>query len=97
MGGYAVDVTTMAAPSGTNTISIRLPADICHSSRELAKRRGISLSALVQESLKAAVDEEEDQRFYDSFTLLGQDMEMSDVEYALPAQREVMLGGDSQE
>lgn len=81
----------MPSSTATTTISVRLPEELHRKSREIAKRRNLSLNTLVQESLAAAIQAEEDLLFYESFTLLGQDAEMCDVEYALPAQREVML------
>lgn len=81
----------MAAANDVATISIRLPDDLYRASRELAEHRGISLNALVREGLSALIEAEEERRFHDSFALLGEDLEESDVEYALPAQREVML------
>ena len=81
----------MDAASGITTVSVRLPASLHRASREVAERRGISLNSLVRESLEAVVRAEEEKAFFDSFTLLGQDAAECDVEYALPAQREVML------
>ena len=81
----------MPPSSAATTISVRLPEELHRKSREAAKRRNLSLNALVQESLAAVIQAEEERLFYESFTLLGQDAEMCAVEYALLAQREVML------
>jgi len=75
------------------TFTVRVPGDLYESSRNVAKRRGMSVNALVQESLARLVQEEEDAAFYDSFTLLGQDAEESSVEFAVAAQSEVVNGG----
>ena len=76
--------------SNQATMSIRLPAGLHQASRDLARRRGISLNSLVEESLVALIAADEEERFFQSFTLLGQDESECDVEFALPAQREVM-------
>jgi len=82
--------------SDTATVSLRLPVGLHKASRELAARRGMSLNALVLEGLAALIDAEEEKRFFDSFTLLGQDEECN-AGFALPAQREVVLGDTAQE
>ncbi len=87
----------MAAAGDATTISVRLPEDLYRASRQLAKRRGLSLNALVREGLATVLKSEEEKRFFDSFTLLGQDLEGCDVEYALPAQGEVMLRDEAPE
>lgn len=81
----------MADASGISVISVRLPTGLHRASRALAERSGKSLNALVRDALAGLLQADEEKRFFDSFTLLGQDAEECDVEYALPAQREVML------
>ncbi len=72
-------------------ITIRLPQALHEAAAGLARRRGISLSRLVQESLEAALKADEDRRLREEFDLLGRDKELTDVEYAFEAQREVVL------
>ncbi len=72
-------------------ITIRLPQALHEAAVQLAKRRRVSLSRLVQESLEAALEADEDRRLREAFDLLGQDKELTDVEYAFEAQREVVL------
>jgi len=87
----------MAAAGDATTISIRLPEAMYRASRQLAKRRGISLNALVRDGLAALLKAEEEKRFFDSFSLLGQDVDECDVEYAATAQGEVMLRDEAPE
>jgi len=72
-------------------MTVRLPLHLYRAGREFARRRRISLNRLVQESLQAAIEAEEERQLYDEFTLLGQDTEECDVEYAFQAQREVVI------
>ncbi len=81
----------MGSDGAVTSVSVRLPGPLYQASRDLARRRGISLNALLREGLAAALQADEEQRFYDSFTVLGGDAEGCEVEYALPAQQEVML------
>jgi hypothetical protein len=71
--------------------TVRLPRKLYRASSAAAKRRKVSLNRLVQESLAAAIRAEDDTRLYEEFTLLGQDKELTDVEYAFEAEQEVVL------
>jgi hypothetical protein len=71
--------------------TVRLPRKLYRASSAAAKRRKVSLNRLVQESLAAAIRAEDDRRLYEEFTLLGQDKELTDVEYAFEAEQEVVL------
>jgi hypothetical protein len=71
--------------------TVRLPRKLYRASSAAATRRKVSLNRLVQESLAAAIRAEDDKRLYEEFTLLGQDKELTDVEYAFEAEQEVVL------
>ena len=77
--------------SELRSLSVRLPSALHEASKELAEREGVSLNALIQDCLAARLRAEEERRFFDSFTELGQDLEECDVEHALAAQQEVVL------
>ncbi|MCS6860730.1 MAG: hypothetical protein NZT92_10480 [Abditibacteriales bacterium] len=79
----------------TKTLTVRLPLDLYQASSEVAKRRRISLNALVQEGLHAVMRAEDYARLYEAFGQLGEDAEQSDVEFAIPAQWEVVRRGDA--
>ena len=81
----------------TKFLTLRLPPDLYQSSRLVAEQRHISLNALIQESLQALVRAEQQRRLFDDYTRLGEDAEGCDVDYALAAQREVILAGDAPE
>jgi predicted transcriptional regulator len=74
----------------TKAMSIRLPVDIYENSSKIARRRRVSMNRLVQEGLESLLKQEEGQRLYDAFGQVGADQEESEVEFALPAQREVI-------
>jgi hypothetical protein len=73
------------------TLTVRLTPELYSAAQRAAKQRAVSLNTLLQESLAAALRSAEEQQRYDDYTLLGQDAEMCDVEYAAHAQAEVML------
>jgi predicted transcriptional regulator len=79
----------------TKAFTVRLPADLYHTSSELARRRQVSLNALIQEALAAILKAEEVARLYEAFGELGEDAEEASVEYALPAQWEILRRGNS--
>ena len=76
----------------TNALTLRLPPDLYQLGHQIARQRHISLNAFILESLQAMVQQEQQRKLYDDFTLLGEDMEGSDVEYAFAAQRDAVLG-----
>lgn len=77
--------------SDRKTLTIRLAPPLYRTVRDLARRRRKSVNGLVEEALLREIKTEAERRLYDAFGLLGEDAD-SDVEYALPAQREVVLG-----
>ena len=77
------------------TLTVRMPPELYSAVQKMARRREMSLNTLLQESLTASLRAEEEQQRYNEYTLLGQDAEMCDVEYAIYAQAEVMLSAGS--
>ena len=84
----------MSADTGSRSLTVRISPNVYESSRIIARKRQISLNALIQQSLEALIWAEEEQASDDAYTLLGQNAEECDVEYAIYAQAEVMLGND---
>jgi len=68
-------------------LTVRLPEPLYTQSRELAKKRHISVNALIQQSLEAFARAEEERALYHAFSIVGED---AHVEYAVDAQREVL-------
>jgi hypothetical protein len=75
--------------STTKSVTFKLPEQLYVASSAVARRRRISMDTLLQESL-ASVIREEEQVLYDSFTVLGDDPEGTDVEFAFLAQVEAI-------
>jgi len=63
--------------------TLRLPEALYARSQVLARKRGVSLNALIRQLL-------EEQTIVDAFTQLGE-MGDTDMEFAMPAQSEVIL------
>jgi len=80
-------------PSATSkTLTVRLDCELYSAAQKIAQQRHVSLNALVQLSLEETLRAAEERARYDAYTLLGQDKDECDVEYAIHAQSEVMLG-----
>lgn len=75
------------------SLTVRLPDDLYETARAVARRREVSLNALVQQGLEALARQEQDAHLYEAFGLLGEDAAEADVEFAQPAQREVLARG----
>ena len=76
-------------------MTVRLPLDIYRASAQVAKRRQVSLSGLVQESLRATLERENQRQLYQAFSRVGEDTDETDVGFAFDAQAEVVRDGES--
>ena len=81
----------MNTTPSARAITLRLPPALHTAIAQAARRRHQSINALIQQNLEALVRAEEEQARYDAYTLLGQDAEECNVDYAIYAQAEVML------
>lgn len=84
----------MAQIMASKTLTVRLPAEIYSTVQKMAQQRAISLNTLLHESLLQTIRANEEQQRYDEYSLLGQEIELCDVEYAIHAQAEVMLNAE---
>jgi len=75
-------------------LTVRLPRDLYEASAEVANRRQMSLNALVREGLAVVLKQEQYALLYDAFGRLGQDAAESDVDFAAPAQWEIIRRGN---
>lgn len=71
-------------------LTIRLPDAVYDDTRELAKERRQSMNEFIASCVQQALLIREEQRLYEAFTLVGEDREESSVEFAIPAQQEVV-------
>lgn len=81
-------------PTATKALTVRMPTGLYEASAAMAKRRKVSLNALVQQGLSGLLKTEEYARLYEAFGELGEDTEESDVEFAAHAQWEVASRGE---
>ena len=85
----------MPKPAVNHTVSLRLSSDMYRRTTELARRRNKSVNALLQEGVCRLLQDEEDRTLSDAFDLLARHPADTDVEYAIHAQSEVILGDES--
>lgn len=71
------------------TLTVRLPVELYNASAHLARKRKVSLNALVEQGLQTLGQQEAEKALWDEFTLLGGDEEASAVGFAELAQSEV--------
>ena len=74
-----------------HAITLRLPPELHAAVAQAARSHSQSVNAYIQHSLESLVRAEEERARYEAYTLLGQDAEECDAEYAVHAQAEVML------
>ena len=75
------------------TLTLRLPDRVYEHSVRLAEARGESLNQFVLYSLSRTLEEERRARLFDSFTEIAE-LDETDVEFAAPAQGEVLDRAD---
>ncbi len=77
--------------SETKPLTVRLPISVYEKASVLAKARHQSLNKLVQDGLQFIEVQERERRLFDDFTAIAESGEdETDVEFALPAQSEVI-------
>jgi hypothetical protein len=79
----------------TKSLTVRLRPGLYQAAARVASKRGHSLNALVQQGLEEIIRADEDREMYDAATQLAVDKVECDIEYALPAQREVVTRDES--
>ena len=76
-------------------MTVRLTLDLYRATAHIAKRRSISMSALVRQSLQDTLAHEKRRQLYEAFSQLAEDTHESDVDFAFDAQAEVVRDGES--
>ena len=71
-------------------MTVRMPIALYRVASNAARKRGVSLNALMVESLEARKREEELSELCRGFSKLGADRKSCEVKYATRAQREVL-------
>lgn len=70
-------------------LTLRLEESLYTRAKEAAAAHKTSFTAFVQTALYEVLKREEQKNLYEAFSLVGQDSEESDVDFALHAQQEV--------
>ena len=73
-------------------LTLRLEESLYSRAKEAAAAHKTSFTAFVHNALAEVLKREEQKTLYDAFSLAGQDDDVSDVSFALHAQREVVDG-----
>ncbi len=72
-------------------LTLRLPSDLYKEAKKIAKEKGKSFSGFLRELLEERLKEEKNRILFNAFSLVAEDKEEIDVEYAFEAQREVVV------
>jgi hypothetical protein len=75
-------------------MTVRLPVGLYRAGAKIARQRRISMSRLLQESLRQTLKDDETRRLYEAFGEVAEPQEDADVEFAVPAQAEVLERGN---
>ena len=71
--------------------TLRLDQDLYDRVKLTSRREGRSITAFVKEAVAKRLEEEEAAALFQAFTIVGQDLDEANVEFARDAQREVAL------
>jgi post-segregation antitoxin (ccd killing protein) len=74
------------------TLNVRLDPDTLQDVKKAASRHNMSANSFILTAIDAQLKAERDREWREGFEAMGRDPESSDVEYMLPAAREVVLG-----
>ena len=72
-------------------LTLRLPIELYEKTKIIAQKERKSFTGYVRELLEEKVKEEEKKALFDAFSLVAEDIDDVDVDYAFEAQREVVL------
>ncbi len=75
-------------------LTLRLPSDLYKEAKNIAKKKGKTFSGFLRELLEERLKEEKNKILFEAFSRVADDKEEIDVEYALEAQREVVIKND---
>jgi hypothetical protein len=71
-------------------LTIRLPFDLYEESREIAQEHKVSINMLILDCLRRSVQERAEKKLYEAFSIIAEDPEEANVEFAMAAQQEVI-------
>ena len=76
----------------TTMFQLRAETELMQEVKELAAKRRISANRFLIEAIQASLQSEKEREWREGFEAMGRDGD-TDVEYLLPAAREVLFGG----
>lgn len=74
--------------------TVRIPASLHKKAKEISKKENKSLNEVIRELIKEWLKKEEEKSLFEAFSAVGGE---EDVEYALDAQKEVILSDEKPE
>lgn len=84
----------MSKTKRPRSLTLRLDPQLYCDAKNLASLKLVSLNTLIQESIQATLLRAEEQRRFDEYSILGEDLQASNLDYAEAAQAEVMLSDE---
>ncbi len=72
-------------------LTLRLPVELYKKIKMIAQGKGKSFTGYIRELLEEKLKEEEKKALFDAFSLVAEDTEEVNVDYAFEAQKEVVL------
>lgn len=82
----------MATLAETKTLNLRIEPGVLQEVKDAAQRHKVSANKYIVSAIEAMLKAERDREWREGFEAMGRDAEASDVEYLMPAAREVILG-----
>mgnify|MGYP001561696915 CR=1 FL=1 len=77
------------------SFTLRIEEDLYQKTRNIAKKENCSVNSLIEKLILEKLQEKEKKELFDEFSLVGQDKQISNVEFYLNAQKEVLFNEKS--
>lgn len=78
----------------TAVFQLRADDQLLREVKELAEKRRVSANRFLVEAIKETLQREKEREWQAGFEAMGKDPDVNNVEYMLPAGREVIFGSD---
>jgi hypothetical protein len=73
------------------SLTLRIEQNIYDKTKHLALKEKCSVNSLIEQLIIEKLKEKEKQTLFEEFSIVGLDQEISDVEYSIQAQKEVLF------
>lgn len=84
--------TLKSSSSSTTVFQLRADPELLQQVKELAAKHQVSANRYLVDAIKARLAMEKEREWREGFEAMGRDPDTNDVEYMLPAAREVIFG-----